>query len=351
MYIKIANKKISDDSPVFIIAEAGINHNGDVKLAKQLVDAAIRANADAIKFQTFTTELLVRRNAPKAEYQNKNIGKKKSQYRMLKELELNHKDTATIKQYCKKRGIIFLSTPYDFASIEFLEKIKVPAYKLASMDVVTHPLIKKIAQLNKPLILSTGMATEKEIRAAVKIFSSIAGNNINLILLQCNTDYPSRLEEQNLKVLNIFKKYTPFIGFSDHTIGNIAAITAVALGAKVIERHFTLDKHMPGPDHKASLNPGEFAMYILDIRKTEVALGKKQKKPTPGELKNIISMRRSICAKNNLAKGSIIKEENLTYKRPGNGLNPTQENINKLVDKKAIRDIAADENILPELVK
>jgi len=350
MYIKIANKKISDDSPVFIIAEAGVNHNGDVKLAEQLVDAAIRANADAIKFQTFTTELLVRRNAPKAEYQNNNIGKKKSQYKMLKELELSFKDTKTIKQYCDDRGIIFLSTPYDFASIEFLEKIKVPAYKLSSIDVVTHPLIKKIAQLNKPLILSTGMATEKEIRAAVKIFSSISKNK-KLILFQCNTDYPSKLEEQNLRTLAILKKYAPFVGFSDHTIGNIAAITAVALDIKVIERHFTLDKHMPGPDHKASLNPEEFAIYVTNIKETEAALGKKQKNPTPGELKNMISMRRSICAKNNLAKGSIIKEENLAYKRPGNGLNPTQENINKLVGKKAIRDIAADENILPELVK
>jgi len=348
--IKIGKKIVSENSPAFLIAEAGVNHNGDMLLARKLVDAAKKSGADAVKFQNFVAAHLIRKDAPKAPYQDRNIGKRKSQYDMLRELELDSKNTFMLKDYCDKRGIIFLSTAYDEESFKTLKKANVPAYKLASIDIVCHPLIKAIAKTKKPLILSTGMATEEEVRDAVKIFRKVAGAVNNLILLQCNTNYPANPEDQNLRAINVLKKYVPIVGFSDHTEGEGASIAAIALGAKVIERHFTLSKSIKGPDHKASMDPAEFSTFVKSVRKVESALGTEEKRPTGGELENIIGMRRSICAQCEIPAGTILNESHLTYKRPGDGLLPTEENIQKLLGKKSRKDIPADMNITFSMV-
>lgn len=342
---KIGNRFVGFDEPSFIIAEAGVNHNGRLDLALKLVDAVFKAGADAVKFQNFVTEEVIRKNAPKAAYQDRNIGKKKTQYQMLKELELTEKDTCELKKYCDKIGIIFLSTASDFDSLNILEKINVVAHKLASINIVCHPLIEAVAKTNKPLILSTGMATEKEVKEAVEVFKKFNKQKNNLILLQCNTNYPAFPQDQNLRAINILKKYTPIVGFSDHTEGQEIAIASVAMGAKVIERHFTLDKNMEGPDHKASMDPKEFSSFVLAIRKIESALGLEEKKPTGGELENIIDMRRSICASKNIHQGTIIRQSYLAYKRPGDGLLPIRSNLKKILGKKAKINIKADSNI------
>ena len=351
MEIKIGKKIIGDNYPVFIIAEAGVNHNGDVKLAKKLVDAAVASGSDAVKFQTFNTDVLIRQNAPKAGYQDINIGKEKSQYQMLKELELKEQDITELKEYAEGKGIIFLSTAYDFFGVELLEKLEVPLHKLASIDVVFHPLIQKIARTGKPLILSSGMATEEEIDGAVAAFRSVGGRPEHLILLQCNTNYPANPADQNLRAMETLKKYAPCVGYSDHTQGNEVSIAAAALGARVIEKHLTLDKTMAGPDHSSSMNPDEFKNFVQAIRKTEAALGKKEKRPTGGELENMVGMRRSICAKTDIPAGTILTEEHLSYKRPGDGLVPTEKNLSALVGKTAKCNILKDENITFDKVK
>lgn len=348
--IEIENKKIGPGNPVFIIAEAGVNHNGNMDLAMQLIDEAVKIGADAIKFQNFITEEIIRIDAPKAAYQDRNIGKNKTQYEMLKELEIDERKTKMLKKYCEKKGTIFISTPYDFSSFEMLKRLNVDIYKLASIDIVFHPLIKKIAETGKPLMLSTGMTTEKELVEAVDVFNE-NGNIDNLILLQCNTNYPANPEDQNLLAMQQYKKFTSVIGFSDHTQGCESSIAAVSLGANVIERHFTLDNDLSGPDHKASLNPKDFGQFISLVRKTEKILGKSIIKPYGGELDNMKNMRRSICAKMDISQGSIIKKEMLTYKRPGNGLSPTFENINKIIGRRAKRNINRDENISLNMVE
>ena len=342
--IKIGDKIISNQHPVFIIAEAGVNHNGDIGTAKKLVDSAIECGADAIKFQNFITEKLIRKSAPKAAYQNKNIGKIKTQFQMLKELELSFIDTQDLKNYCDKKTIIFLSTAYEDNSLNFLESINVHAHKLASIDIVHHPLIELIAKTKKPLILSTGMANEQEIKEASELFAE-KSNRKKLILLQCNTNYPANPEDQNLRAMETLKKYSNIIGFSDHTEGQEISIAAIAMGAKIIERHFTLNKNMPGPDHRASMNPKEFKHFVNTARKIELALGSTIKKPTGGEKNNIIGMRRSICAKTFINKDTILTKKLLTYKRPGNGLVPTKKNLKKIIEKKTITKIKEDQNI------
>src|SRR3989338_6625301 len=289
MEIKIGKKIIGDNYPVFIIAEAGVNHNGDVKLAKKLVDAAVASGSDAVKFQTFNTDVLIRQNAPKAGYQDINIGKEKSQYQMLKELELKEQDITELKEYAEGKGIIFLSS---------------------------------------------GMATEEEIDGAVAAFRSVGGRPEHLILLQCNTNYPANPADQNLRAMETLKKYAPCVGYSDHTQGNEVSIAAAALGARVIEKHLTLDKTMAGPDHGSSMNPDEFKNFVQAIRKTEAALGKKEKRPTGGELENMVGMRRSICAKTDIPAGTILTEEHLSYKRSCDGLVPTEKNLG---DRKSTR--------------
>ena len=349
MKLRIGKKTIGEDSPTFVIAEAGVNHNGDIGLAKKLVDETVKAGADAVKFQIFDTRALIRLDAPKAPYQSRNIGEKKSQLDMLEELELGRDEVVELKKYCDEQDILFLITLYDIEALKSMESLGCLFYKLASIDIVNHTWIRQIARTGKPLIVSCGLATEAEIQAAVAAFTDAAGGPDNLVLLQCNTNYPAKTEEQNLRVMDLLKKYVPIVGFSDHTVGNVASIAAVALGASVIERHFTLDKNMAGPDHKASYDPAEMTQFIKDVRMAEAALGQAVKNgPTPGELENIIGVRRSICARRDIAKETVITAEHLAFKRPGDGLAPADQKLALLLGKKAGRNIQADENILLE---
>ena len=324
----------------FIIAEAGVNHNGNLNLAKKLVDAAKRAGVDAVKFQTFKTKNLVSKNTKMANYQKKNTGKKESQFDMLKRLELRNRDFVKLKKYCDKQKIIFLSTPHTEDAVDFLNNL-VPAYKVASGDLTNSPLLKKISRKKKPIILSTGMATLDEVREAVNTILPI---NKKLILLHCTTNYPCPLEEINLRaMLTLKKNFNLLVGYSDHTSGIIVPTIAVAMGATVIEKHFTLDKNLPGPDHRASLEPKELKEMVKSIRNVEKILGAEKKKPTISEKKIMRVIRKSLIAKVNITKGIIIKKNMLIAKRPGTGINPKK--INRIIGRVAKKNIEQDELI------
>jgi N,N'-diacetyllegionaminate synthase len=348
--IVIGERRIGEGWPAFLIAEAGVNHDGSLDRAKALAEAAAGAGADAVKFQLFRAAALVRRTAPKAGYQDRNIGPAKSQYAMLEELEIPLRAAAELQAHCRSLGILFLATPYDFESLDTLARLEVPACKLASIEVVHHPLIRRAAALGKPLILSTGMASEKEVAQAVAVYRQVRGHARDLVLLQCNTNYPSRPEDQNLRGLHVLRRYVPIVGFSDHTPGNEASIAAVAMGARVFERHLTLDRGRPGPDHAASLEPPAFAEFVRAVRTTEAILGEERKAPSGGEVENLLAMRRSICAREDIPKGTVLTEALFAYKRPGDGLLPTEENIARLVGRRTRDDIAADANITLESV-
>lgn len=325
----------------FIIAEAGVNHNGDIRLAKKLIDTAKEAGVDAIKFQTFRAENLVTETTEMASYQKRNIGRKESQLEMLKKLELSDKDFIELKKYCDKKKMIFLSTPHSEDAIDFLEPL-VPAYKVGSGDLTNLPFLEKIAKKRKPIILSTGMATLEEIREAVKTIKN-QGNN-KIILLHCTTNYPCPLEEVNLRaMLTLKKEFNSPVGYSDHTLGIIVPIMATVMGATVLEKHFTLDKNLPGPDHKASLEPKELKEMVEAIRETEKALGSNRKRPTKSEEKIKKVARKSIVAKVDISKSSKITEEMLIIKRPGIGIEPKY--FNKILGKKAKKEIKQDEII------
>ena len=339
--IIIADKTIGPEQPCFIIAEAGVNHNGDVNLAKQLIDVAAEAGADAVKFQTFNADSLVTKDANKAEYQQRCTGSK-TQYEMLKKLELPEKVFFILAKYAEKKGIIFLSTPFDCESVDLLEKINVVAYKISSGDLTNHPLLKHVAIKKKPIILSTGMGTLSEISDSLSVLKNAGANDI--ILLHCTTDYPALFDEVNLRAIKTlecaFKLPT---GFSDHTTGIIASVAAVAMGARVIEKHFTLDKESDGPDHKASLNPNELRELVSAIRNIEKARGNGIKEPSENEEKIKIVARKSIVAKKNIRLGTIIDESMLDFKRPGTGLEP--KCLHLLIGKKIKKDVMKDERI------
>lgn len=348
--IKIRGIEIGNGKPVFIIAEAGVNHNGNLSIAKKLVDAAKKAGADAVKFQTYKTEKLITKKAPKTEYQDKNIGKSKSQFQMLKELEFGEKEFRILKRYCDRKRIEFFSTPYDNESVDMLEKLGVPAYKLSSIEVVNHPFIEYVMKTGKPVILSVGMSTMKEIKEAVDAARK-TGRLENLILMQCQFNYPAKFEDVNLLAMTtIMKRFGLLTGYSDHTPGIIAPVAAVALGAAVIEKHFTLSRDMKGPDHKASLEPDELKQMVDAIRDTEKLLGSPIKRPFGAEKKNIRISRKSIVAARNIKKGERIRVDMLDYKRPGSGLFPTYANISKLIGRKAKKDIEKDSIIRLNLV-
>lgn len=341
--IKIGNKYISDNNPFFIIAEAGVNHNGSLKIAKKLVDAAKENGADAIKFQTFKAEDLVTKSIGMAEYQKRNIGKEETQLKMLKKLELSNKEFIEIKRYCDKKNIIFLSSPHTEDAVNFLEKL-VPAFKVSSGDLTNLPLLEKIAKKSKPIILSTGMGDLKEVKEAVDIIKKY---NKKLILLHCTSEYPCSKKNVNLKVINTLKKtFNCPVGYSDHTKGIEVPVMAVSLGARLIEKHLTLDKKMKGPDHKASLNPNEFKRMVDCIRKNKAikipkkVLGTGIKKTTKQEQNNAKLVRKSIVASKDIAKGTKITEKMLTIKRPGIGIKPKE--FNNLIGKKAKKDIKKD---------
>ncbi|QCH26956.1 N-acetylneuraminate synthase [Clostridium tyrobutyricum] len=332
---------------VFIIAEAGVNHNGNINIAKKLIDAACKAGADAVKFQTFKAENLVTINAPKAEYQEKTTGTG-NQFEMLKKLELSFENHIYLKQYCDKKNIIFLSTPFDFESVNLLEKIGVKYYKISSGDLTNIPLLEYIAKLQKPMIVSTGMANLGEVEIAVKAIKKYM--NKDLYLLHCTSNYPTMYENVNLNAMNTLKSaFKVPIGYSDHTVGIEVSIAAVAMGAKIIEKHLTLDKHMKGPDHRASLEPDELKDMVDGIRNIEKAFGDGIKRCNENEKNTKKVARKSIVAKTNLNKGQKLSINNIAFKRPETGISPIYTNI--IIDKKITRDVNKDEFITLDLIE
>lgn len=328
-------------SNVMIIAEAGVNHNGDLSIAKQLVDAASVIGADAIKFQTFRAKHLAVPEASKADYQIENTGQTMSQYEMLKSLELSWKEFEELFQYCSFRHIRFLSSPFDEESLLFLDRLGVDLIKIPSGEITNYSYLKKIASLKKPVILSTGMSTEEEVGEALEILEE-GGQEITL--LHCSSSYPTLMEDVNLNAMNALKlKFHKRVGYSDHTPGIEVAIAATALGACVIEKHMTLDKTMPGPDHKASLEPDEFQQMVDSIRKIEVALGDGVKKPTQAEQMNRDYVRKYLVASREIKKGEAFTLQNLCAKRSAYGLSPMK--IPSLLGTVAQRDYLKDERI------
>jgi N,N'-diacetyllegionaminate synthase len=329
-----------------IIAEAGVNHNGSIELAKQLVDRAVEAGVDYIKFQTFKASKLVTKAAKQAEYQQKNIGKKSdSQYQMLKKLELSPEDHKTLIAYCKEKGIKFFSTAFDFDSIEYLHSLNLGLWKIPSGEVTNYPFLKRVAAYNEKTILSTGMCDMVDVRAAVEALYKNGLSKNNLILLHCNTEYPTPFEDVNLKALDALRKeFGVKVGYSDHTRGIEVPIAAVAIGATVIEKHFTLDRNMEGPDHKASLEPDELIAMVSAIRNIEKAVGGDGTKHiSESERKNIAIARKSIVASKDIKKGELLTEENLTAKRPGNGISPMR--WEEVIGTKAVRNFKEEELI------
>ena len=308
---------------VFIVAEAGVNHNGDINLAKKLIDIAVKAGADAVKFQTFKTELCVSKNAKKASYQEENTDKEESQFDMIKKLELNENMHKELIAYCKQKNITFLSTPFDSDSIKLLDELGLSTFKIPSGEITNLPYLRQIGGLNKKIILSTGMANLGEVEAAIDVLVKSGTKRENISLLHANTQYPTPMEDVNLKAMITLKNaFGLEVGYSDHSLGIEVDIAAVAMGAKIIEKHFTLDKSMPGPDHKASLEPDELAAMVEAIRNIELALGDGLKHFSKSESENIKIARKSIVAKCDIKKGEIFSEQNICVKRPGDGINP-----------------------------
>lgn len=329
-------------SKTIIIAEAGVNHNGDIKLAKRLVDEAKLAGADIIKFQTFISDKVVSKNAEKAEYQKNNLKKEENQLEMVRKLELSFEEFEKIYAYCKEKDIKFMSTAFDFDSIEFLDKIGMDIWKVPSGEITNLPYLIKIANLHKPVILSTGMSSMEEIRKCIQILKENGSGEITV--LHCTTEYPAPFQDVNLKAMITIKdEFGVKVGYSDHTLGIEVPIAAVALGATVIEKHFTLDRNMEGPDHKSSLEPPELENMVDCIRNVELALGDGIKQPAESEKKNLAIVRKSIVANKNIKAGEVFTKENITVKRPGNGISPMQ--WFDVLGKVASRDFEEDELI------
>ena len=306
---------------VFIIAEAGDNHNGKFELALRLVDEAVNAGADCVKFQTFVTEEVISKIAEKADYQKLSTVDSESQYDMVKKLELSFEQFKDIQEYCKKRGILFLSTAFDLPSIEFLQSINIPFWKIPSGEITNLPYLIKIAKTHKDIIMSTGMSKIAEIRAALNVLQENGAAKISL--LHCNTEYPTPMEDVNLNAMQTLRDtFELDVGYSDHTLGIEIPIAAIALGATIIEKHFTLNCNMEGPDHKASIEPQDLKRMVQSIRNIEKALGNGVKEPSPSETKNIEIARKSIVARKSIHKGEVFTEDNLAVKRPGNGITP-----------------------------
>lgn len=303
---------------VMIIAEAGVNHNGNIELAKRLIEEAKKAGADYVKFQSFKTEKLVSRNAEKAEYQKKTTGSSESQFDMIKKLELSDDDHTVLLNYCKELGIGFASSPFDLEGIGYLDSLGVDFFKVPSGEITNLPYLKELAKFNRPVILSTGMCSLKEVQDALEVLKEK-----DVTILHCNTEYPTPMGDVNLlAMLTMEKVLNRPVGYSDHTVGIEIPIAAVALGAKVIEKHFTLDKTMEGPDHKASLEPHELKLMVDSIRNIEKALGNGIKDPSESERKNIVIARKSIVALKEIKAGELLTEKNITVKRPGSGISP-----------------------------
>ena len=359
---------INKMTPVYIIAEAGVNHNGDIELAKRLIDVAAQAGADAVKFQTFKAENIISKAAPKAEYQKNATSGAESQLEMVKKLELDEDAHHTLIAYCRLRKIEFLSTPFDFESIDLLSKtLNLPRLKIPSGEITNGPYLLAIAKTKKPLILSTGMSNIEEVETALDVLAfsycsddekpslkklqaarcSSAGRKAlkkKVTLLHCTTDYPASFKEVNLNAMaTLHKTFRLPVGLSDHTPGIAVPIAAVALGAAIVEKHFTLDKKLPGPDHKASLDPDELTQMVVAVRQIEAALGRGEKIAMPGELKNRDVVRKSLVALRQIRRGEVFTSENLTLKRPGSGISHMR--YWEMFGKKARKDYNMDEII------
>lgn len=327
---------------VLIIAEAGVNHNGDINLAKEMAKTAKECGADIVKFQTAKLESLVTDFAPMADYQRENIGRAASQKEMLKKILLSYENFMELSDYCKEIGIQFLSTPFDMESIDFLSDIGCTLWKIPSGEITNYPYLVKIAKFNQPIILSTGMSTLEEVEAAIEVLKENGAGEVTL--LHCTTEYPTPYKDVNLKAMNTMQNYFGCpVGYSDHTLGIEVPIAAVCMGATIIEKHFTLNRNMEGPDHKASLEPEELRMMISSIRKIEEAMGDGIKKPSPEEISNIAAARKSIVAKCDIEAGELFTENNLTTKRPGTGINPMR--WEEIIGQSAKRNFSADELI------
>lgn len=324
-----------------IIAEAGVNHNGDINLAKKLIDEAEKAGADYVKFQTAKLGSLVSKNASMAEYQKNNTGKTESQKDMLKKLLLTFEEFKELHKYCQNKKVKFLSTPFDVDSIYFLNDL-VEFWKVPSGEITNYPYLVEIGKTGKPVVMSTGMSNLDEIHAAIDVLTQNGTKEISL--LHCNTQYPTPYEDVNLLAMDTLKKeFGCTVGYSDHTKGIEVPVAAVARGAKIIEKHFTLDKNMEGPDHKASLEPDELKSMILAIRNIEKALGNGEKRVSDSERENISIARKSIVASKKIQAGEVFSEDNITTKRPGNGISPMR--WNEVIGKTATRDFEEDELI------
>lgn len=321
-----------------------MNHNGSFALAKKMIRVAAKTGADYIKFQTFNPEKLTTASVAKARYQQKSTGGRESQKKMLQKLCLTQNQFRSLKKECRRQGIGFLSTAFDPGSLKFVESLRPDFHKISSGDIDNLPLLRQAAKYGRPVILSTGMATMDEIESALQILDNFRTSKNLITVLHCTTEYPTPMSEVNLRaMISIREKFAVKVGFSDHTQGIEIAIAAVAMGATVIEKHFTLDRNMPGPDHKASLEPGELKSMITAIRNVEVALGDGIKRPTPSETKNMPIVRKSIVASKAIQAGEVFKIKNLTTKRPGTGISPMR--IDEVLGQKACRNFAKDELI------
>ena len=328
-----------------IIAEAGVNHNGDIETAKKLIDAAADSGVDYIKFQTFKADRIVTKNAKKADYQIKNQDKSNdSQFNMLKKLELTEKDHYKLIEYCKSKKIKFMSSAFDIEGLKLLNKLNLDFFKIPSGEITNYPYLNKISKFNKKVVLSTGMSNIGEVKIALDILINSGTKKNNIIVLHANTEYPTQMQDVNLRAMvTMGKEFGVNFGYSDHTLGIEVDIAAVAIGAKCIEKHFTLNCQMEGPDHKASLEPHELKAMVEAIRNIELALGNGVKKPSKSEFQNIQIVRKSIVAKNKIKKGEILSESNLAVKRPGRGLSPMK--WDKILGTKAKKNYHEDDLI------
>lgn len=328
----------------FIIAEAGVNHNGKLDLARQMIEEAAAAGADAVKFQSFRTEALVTRHAAKADYQAANTGGQGGQYAMLKALELSARDHEVLLGCCRDNGVVFLSSAFDPPSIRLLENLGLDRYKIPSGEVTNLPYLRLVAETGKPVIMSTGMATLDEIRAALDVFYACGYASDWLALLHCTTDYPAPFEDVNLRAIETLRRtFGLRCGYSDHTLGIEVPVAAVALGAEIVEKHFTLDRGMPGPDHRASIDPGQLRAMVRAIRNIEVALGDGTKTPSAGEMRHRNAVRKRIVARRPIRGGEVFTTGNLAVKRPGDGMSPMRWDA--LLGRTASRDYETDDPI------
>ena len=327
--LDIAGRKVGPGHPCFIIAEAGVNHNGDLDLARQLVDAAVRTGADAVKFQTFQADRLVTSDAPKAEYQKETTGTTESQWEMLRRLELSAEAHRELMRYCQDKGILFMSSPFDELSADLLEELNVAVFKIPSGEITNLPFLSHIARKGKPMIVSTGMSYLSEVEAAVHAIE--AANNRNYVLLQCTSNYPADPADANLSAMGTMARaFGAPVGYSDHTPGIEVPLAAVALGACVVEKHLTLDRGLPGPDHRSSLEPEEFSSMVRGIHSVEAALGHGRKEPAASESNTASVARKSLVAAQDIPAGAVLTEELIGVKRPGTGLSPATISSNSM---------------------